>query len=273
MRERQQQIIAELGVKPTIDPSFEIQQRTRFLANELARLGLNGFALGISGGQDSLLTGLLVQSAVNQLRDQGKDVAFHALLLPYGNQADRDDALLAIETIAPDYVHDYNIDLGVDGVTKSFALTENRDVSDFSKGNVKARVRMVAQYLYANEFGLLVPGTDHAAEAVMGFFTKYGDGGADILPLSGLNKRQGRQLLKEFGAPEVFSTKAPTADLLDAKPGQEDETEFGVTYTEIDDYLEGLDIDEQSAAIIETAHEKTRHKRALPIAFTDFDNN
>lgn len=269
MRERQQQIIAELGVKPSIDPSFEIEQRTNFLADELARRGLNGFALGISGGQDSLLTGLLTQRAVNQLRDQGKDVAFHALLLPYGNQADRADAELAIQTIAPDDVHDYNIDLGVDGVTKRFTLAENRDASDYAKGNVKARMRMIAQYLYANEFRLLVPGTDHAAEAVMGFFTKYGDGGADILPLSGLNKRQGRQLLAELGAPEIFATKAPTADLLDAKPGQADETEFGITYTEIDDYLEGLDINEQSAEIIEAAHEKTRHKRELPVAFTD----
>jgi NAD+ synthase len=269
MRERQRQIIAELGVKPEIDPSFEIEQRTRFLADALARSGMNGFALGISGGQDSLLAGLLAQDAVRQLREQGKDVAFHALLLPYGDQADRADALLAVQTIAPDNVHDYNINLGVDGMTEGFATTEGYNVSDFTKGNIKARIRMTAQYMYANQLGLMVPGTDHAAEAVMGFFTKYGDGGADILPLSGLNKRQGKQLLQELGAPEIFTTKTPTADLLDAKPGQADETEFGVTYTEIDDYLEGLEVDDRPATIIEAAHEKTRHKRKLPLAFTD----
>ncbi|MBX4298572.1 NAD(+) synthase, partial [Mycobacterium tuberculosis] len=88
-------------------------------------------------------------------------------------------------------------------------------LSDFNKGNVKARTRMITQYAIAGQEGLLVIGTDHAAEAVTGFFTKYGDGGAGRLPLAGLSKRQGRSLLKELGADERLYLKVPTADLLD----------------------------------------------------------
>ena len=139
---------------------------------------------------------------------------------------------------------------------------------DFDKGNVKARMRMIAQYALAGQHGLLVIGTDHAAEAVTGFFTKYGDGGADVLPLSGLSKRQGRAILEELGAPEVFTTKAPTADLLDGRPGQTDESELGVSYALIDDYLEGHAVPDDVAAQLEARYDATEHKRALPVAYT-----
>src|SRR5690606_34047939 len=105
---------------------------------------------------------------------------------------------------------------------------------DFTKGNVKARARMIAQYAIAGQHGHLVVGTDHAAEAVTGFFTKFGDGGADVLPLSGLTKRQGKQLLEALGAPERLYLKLPTADLLDERPGQTDETDLGISYAQID---------------------------------------
>ena len=109
---------------------------------------------------------------------------------------------------------------------------------------------------------------DHAAEAVTGFFTKYGDGGADVLPLSGLSKRQGRAMLEELGAPEVFTTKAPTADLLDGRPGQTDESELGVPYALIDDYLEGRAVPDDVAVQLEARYDATEHKRALPVAYT-----
>lgn len=129
---------------------------------------------------------------------------------------------------------------------------------------------MIAQYAIAGDKGLLVVGTDHAAEAVTGFFTKYGDGGADILPLSGLTKRQGKALLRELGAPERFITKAPTADLLDATPAQADESELGLTYDTIDDYLEGKAVDASIARQIENRYTATAHKRNLPVAYPTF---
>lgn len=267
MREKQQEIIAELHTKPTIDPETEITARTAFLGNYLAATGLKGFVLGISGGQDSLLAGLLAQRAAHE-----HGAAFHALLLPYGQQADRADAEAACDFIQPDVVHDLNISQTVNAFTNTFDFADRtgaNHLSDFDKGNVKARVRMIAQYALAGNQNLLVIGTDHAAEAVTGFFTKFGDGGADILPLSGLTKRQGKMLLRKLGAPERLITKAPTADLLDNKPGQADETELGLRYDDIDDYLEGKDVDPAIAQKIEERFEATRHKRALPVAFED----
>lgn len=267
MNLQRQEIIRNLGVQPKIDIKQEIEQRARFLADYLGRSGLKGFVLGISGGQDSLLAGLLAQKAAGLRREEGHEATFHAVLLPYGTQADREDALLAIETIQPDKVHDFNIKNGVDGLAQDFENAEGRPISDYDKGNVKARMRMIAQYALASENRLLVVGTDHAAEAVTGFFTKYGDGGADILPLSGLSKRQGKALLLQLGAPEQFATKAPTADLLDVKPGQTDESELGITYDMLDDYLEGKEIDDATARKIEARYSATRHKRSEPAAY------
>ncbi len=268
MRTRQQEIITTLGVQPEIDPSVEIELRTRFLSDYLAHTGLNGFVLGISGGQDSLLAGILAKRAVELRRQSGEHADFHAILLPYGSQADREDALYACEVIQPDFTHDFDIKPGVDSIAASFEAAEDRPMRDFDKGNVKARTRMIAQYALAGDQGLLVIGTDHAAEGVTGFFTKYGDGGADILPLSGLTKRQGKQLLRELGAPELLITKQPTADLLDAKPGQTDESELGLTYEQIDDYLEGKEVDAAVAEALEQRYIATMHKRSLPVAYS-----
>lgn len=267
MRHRQQEIIHELGVKPEVTPQFEIEHRSLFLADYLAHTGLKGFVLGISGGQDSLLAGLLAQRAVELRRARGHDAQFHAALLPYGVQADRVDAEQAIKVIQPDVVHDFNIQTGVDGVASEFSRSERRDMRDFTKGNVKARMRMIAQYALAGEHGLLVIGTDHAAEAVTGFFTKYGDGGADVLPLSGLTKRQGRALLQELDVPDIFISKSPTADLLDTTPGQTDESELGLSYEQIDDYLEGKSVPAAVAAALEARYNATWHKRALPVTY------
>lgn len=269
MNPRQREIITELGVAPNINPTEEIERRSHFLADYLGKAGLNGFVLGISGGQDSLLAGLLAKRAVELRRQNGDKAAFHAMLLPYGTQADRADALEACDFIQPDVIHDFDIRTGVDGIAADFETSENRPISDFDKGNVKARVRMIAQYAIAGDQGLLVIGTDHAAEAVTGFFTKYGDGGADVLPLSGLTKRQGKALLRELGAPEHFMTKQPTADLLDARPGQTDESELGLAYDQLDDYLEGKTVSSDVVAAIEQRYRATAHKRNLPAAYTD----
>lgn len=267
MSNLQQEIIYSLGVRADINPAQEIERRVEFLSTYLSRAGMNGFVLGISGGQDSLLAGILTQRAVEHFRACGGEASFHAALLPYGAQADRDDALRACDVIAPDVVHDFNIQAGVDGFAGSYMASEGRAISDFDKGNVKARMRMIAQYAIAASERLLVIGTDHAAEAVTGFFTKYGDGAADILPLAGLTKRQGKALLRELGAPEHFMTKAPTADLLDTVPGQADEQELGLSYDMIDDYLEGKTVPAEVAAHIENRYTTTIHKRELPISY------
>jgi NAD+ synthase len=184
-------------------------------------------------------------------------------------QRDEADAQLALDFIQPAEVVDFNVKGGVDGLASDYAEALGAPISDFGKGNVKARMRMIAQYALAGEGGLLVVGTDHAAEAVTGFYTKYGDGGADVLPLSGLTKRQGRELMVHLGAPERLYQKVPTADLLDHDPGQSDEANLGLRYTDIDEFLEGGEIDQAAAEQIEARFLQTRHKRAEPVTMFD----
>ncbi|WP_022873428.1 ammonia-dependent NAD(+) synthetase [Nesterenkonia alba] len=269
MRELQAAIVEEMGVKPQIDPAEEVERRSSFLADYTRAAGAKGLVLGISGGVDSSLAGRLSQLAVEKLRASGYEAHFHAMRLPHGIQADEDDAARAVEFIAPDYTHTFNIEKAVTGVDVAFTEDFGRRLADYHRGNVKARLRMTAQYAVAGEYEALVVGTDHGAESITGFFTKYGDGGADILPNFTLNKRQVRQLLKHLGAPESLWSKAPTADLLDDNPGQLDETELGITYNEIDDYLEGRQVREEAAVLIERRYLATRHKRTVPVTLLD----
>ncbi|PJJ73474.1 NAD+ synthase [Diaminobutyricimonas aerilata] len=269
MRELQERIINDLGAKPTISPEDEIERRVGFLADYLTTSGAAGFVLGISGGQDSSLAGRLCQLAVERVRDAGQEAQFIAVRLPYGVQKDEDDAQLALQFIRADRLVTYNVKRGVDGFEDEFQDALGEEMTDFNKGNVKARARMIAQYALAGQTRSIVVGTDHAAEAITGFFTKFGDGGADILPLSGLTKRQGKALLQHLGAAERLYTKPPTADLLDDNPGQTDEANLGLTYQHIDDYLEGLEVPDEVAEAIEQRYLSTRHKRELPVAPTD----
>lgn len=270
MRELQREIIDALGARATIEPAEEVTRRRDFLVDYLGATGAGGLVLGISGGQDSSLAGRLSQLAVERVRAEGGTATFTAVRLPYRVQADESDARLALEFIRPDESIDFDIARGVDGLTAEFADATGAPLGDYHKGNVKARSRMVAQYAIAADRRALVVGTDHAAEAVTGFFTKFGDGGADILPLSGLTKRQGKELLRELGAPERLWRKPPTADLLDGKPGQTDESELGLAYDDIDDYLEGRDVAPEVAEAIEGRYRATEHKRRLPV--TPFDD-
>jgi NAD+ synthase len=269
MREQQARIIAELNVTPTIDPAAEIRRRIDFVKDYLLSSGARGVVLGISGGQDSSLAGRLCQLAVEELSVEGHSVRFVPVRLPYAVQRDEDDAQLALEFIAAETNLTFNIQRAVDGFEDEYADSAGTALPDFDKGNVKARARMVAQYAIAGANGLLVVGTDHAAEAITGFFTKYGDGGADLLPLTGLTKRQGRALLVELGAPERLYLKAPTADLLDENPGQTDEANLGISYEHIDDYLEGQAVDDEVASALERRYRSTEHKRRVPASLFD----
>lgn len=269
MRKLQAEILAEMGVRPTIDPSEEVSRRVDFLADYARASGSPGFVLGISGGIDSSLAGRLGQLAAEKLRTDGIEASFTAVRLPYQAQHDEADAQAALEFIQPDRIWTYNVAPGVDGLEGEYEQTTGKALSDFGKGNIKARTRMIAQYALAGEHRLLVIGTDHAAESVTGFFTKYGDGGADILPLFTLNKRQNQALLRYLGAPDRIVNKTPTADLLDAHPGRTDEDELGLSYSDIDDYLEGKEVSEAAAVAIETRYLATRHKRTVPVTLLD----
>ena len=269
----QEEIISELGVKSEISAAQEVTRSVDFLKDYLKRHPfLKTLVLGISGGQDSSLAGRLAQLAVEALRAETGDASYQfiAIRLPYGVQQDEADAQRALEFIKPDQSLTVNIKAAVDGEVAALAAA-GVDISDFNKGNIKARQRMITQYAIAGANAGAVIGTDHAAENITGFFTKFGDGGADILPLSRLNKRQGKALLAYLSADAAIYEKIPTADLEDGKPGLADEVALGVTYDEIDDYLEGKKVSEQAQSVIENWWLKTQHKRHLPITvFDDF---
>lgn len=264
-----EQIITELHVKPNIDAQQEINNRVNFLVEYCVKTGTNGFVLGISGGVDSTLAGKLAQLAVDQMNERGYNKKFIAVRLPYGEQLDEEDAQRALAFIKPSETVTFNIASGVDALTKTYEDAVGSAISDFNKGNIKARVRMVAQYAIAGDQKMLVLGTDHAAEAVTGFFTKYGDGGSDLLPLSGLAKSQVIKLLQVLGADQPVYEKKPTADLLDKKPQQLDETELGMTYETIDRFLTNGPISEADEQKIVERYMLSAHKRALPVTIFD----
>ncbi|MEW1906464.1 ammonia-dependent NAD(+) synthetase [Streptomyces sp. NPDC086147] len=266
----QQQIARDLQVSGTFDPAAEIERRVAFLAERLTSTGLRALVLGISGGVDSTTAGRLCQLAVERARAAGHDAVFYAMRLPYGVQADEKDAQTALDFIRPDKVLTVDVKAASDAALEACLAADVafRDPhhQDFVQGNIKARQRMIAQYAVAGAHDGLVVGTDHAAEAVSGFFTKFGDGAADVVPLTGLTKRRVRAVAAELGAPDNLVRKVPTADLETLDPGKPDEDALGVTYDEIDDFLEGKPVSREAFDAIVRRYELTEHKRQLPIA-------
>lgn len=273
MSDLQAEIIDRMKTKPEIDPEEEIRRSIDFMKDYLkAHPFFESLVLGISGGQDSTLLGKLAQMAVEELRQEtGQDTpVFIGIRLPYGDQRDEDEAMDAMEWIQPDKVFHIDIKGQVDALV-NVMTDQGISVSDFNKGNIKARERMVAQYAVAGEYSGAVLGSDHSAENVTGFFTKHGDGASDLNPLFRLNKRQGTALLKYLDCPAHLYEKVPTADLEEDKPGLSDEDKLGVSYQSIDDYLEGKDIPEEDRQTIEDWYKQTEHKRHLPVTpFDDF---
>lgn len=270
--EAQREIAADLGVSATFDVAAEADRRTGFLVRVLVDSGMSSFVLGISGGVDSAVAGALCRAAVERRRADDPDAAFIAMRLPYGAQSDEDDAQLVIDLLRPDSVLTADVrpasDAALAAVEDGGLHFDSEHQRDFVLGNIKARQRMVVQYAVAGTRSGLVVGTDHAAEAITGFFTKYGDGGVDVVPLSGLTKRQVRELGSELGLPDRIVAKVPTADLHSLQPQRPDEDELGVSYRDIDAFLEGEDVDDHVATALIQRYHTTAHKRATPTAPT-----
>lgn len=273
-------IVREMRVQPSIDAEFEIKRRVDFIAKQLEKANCKRLVLGISGGIDSSTCGRLAQLAVNQLNNKhgGDSYQFIAVRLPYNTQADEADAQTALAFIQPDIQTTMNVQPGADAIheqtlkaLQSTGLSLPNDAAiDFAKGNVKARTRMVLQYEIAALTGALVLGTDHSAENITGFYTKWGDGACDLAPLFGLSKRQVRQVAKALGAPELLITKTPTADLESLDPQKADEAALGLSYDEIDDFLEGKAVSEEVTSKLISIYQRTEHKRQpIPTVYDD----
>lgn len=268
------EIIAEMRVLPQIDPDFEVKRRVSFIKQQLLASPCKHLVLGISGGIDSCTLGRLAQLAVDELNAEQPEqsFAFVAVRLPYDTQADEADAQDSIAFIQPTHQVAVNIQAGVEGIHNATSqalndvnlLPDSATKIDFVKGNVKARTRMVVQYEIAGMLNGLVLGTDHSAENITGFYTKYGDGACDLAPLFGLNKRQVRQIAAYLGAPEQVIHKAPTADLESLNPQLADEQALGLSYDQIDDFLEGRKVEPEVADRLIAIYQNTQHKR-VPI--------
>ncbi len=263
-----QKIREEMKVLATIDPVFEIERRIAFIKKKLTAAHSKFLVLGISGGVDSTTCGRLAQLAINELNAEHNttDYQFIAVRLPYGIQQDEDEAQLALQFICPSQSISINIQSGVEGMHQSVLHaisneTFSAEKVDFVKGNVKARMRMIAQYEVAGLVNGLVLGTDHSAENITGFYTKFGDGACDLAPLFGLNKRQIRRIAQHLGAPESLVAKVPTADLEELAPQKTDESALLVTYDEIDDFLEGKPVSDFVSNRLIDIYLKTQHKR------------
>jgi NAD+ synthase len=263
-----QQILSEWAVQPTEERfwAVEVINRVRFIQDTMIEACRSRLVLGISGGVDSLVAGRLCQIAVEGLRATHPEAQFIAVRLPYGTQADEESAQAAIKFICPDRTDTVDIKSSVDALHAAvIAAAENNSFSesqqDFERGNVKARVRMTVQYEIAALNGGLVVGTDHNAEAVTGFYTKWGDGACDLLPLRGLNKRQVRLLARAMGAAPELYKKAATADLESLRPQLSDEDALGIPYDVLDDFLEGKPVSDAYLKRIKYQYLKTQHKR------------
>ncbi|MFD0961463.1 ammonia-dependent NAD(+) synthetase [Paenibacillus chungangensis] len=261
----QKQIIERLGVKPLINPQEEIRKRVDFLKEYVKKSGASGLLIAISGGIDSAVAAGLCKRATDELSEEtGQPYMTLGVFQPYGQQSDIADSYAVAEALGLAHKAETNIEEAVDEISLEVehafkSLGMPRHISRGGKGNVKARTRMVVQYALAFDLNLLVVGTDHASEALTGFFTKWGDGAVDITPLSSLNKRQVRELASHLGVPQSVLDKAPTAGLWD---GQTDEGELGIKYSDNNDYLEGKEISPDIREKLERQYLKTEHKRS-----------
>ncbi len=225
------------------------------------RSGKQTAIIGLSGGVDSSLVCHLAAKAIGA----GNVYAFH---MPYSqNPQDERDAQGYAKKLGVNY-RKIEMRRVVDALSETF-----RPTNRIASGNLRVRARMVALYTYANEFGGLVLGTGNRSELLLGYFTKFGDGGCDLLPIGSLYKSQVWRLAESAGVPEMIINKAPSAGMWE---NQTDEKELGVEYELIDKILvshfdlkmkwEALEpyFDKAKVSRVRHLHESTQHKRILP---------
>ena len=238
---------------------MELSQKIAdWIKQKVTEARAKGCVLGLSGGVDSAVAALLCQKAFPK--------ETRALILPCHSLSEDIKA-------AQDFAKKFALQAKVIDLTMAFetlyiALEGKtyKDEMDLPIANLKPRLRMLTLYYFANKMNYLVVGTGNRSELTMGYFTKYGDGGVDILPLGDLLKAEVNKLAAELGVPREIIDKAPSAGLW---AGQTDEGEMGITYAELDKILSGelKDISQETIGLVKGREALSRHKRALPDIF------
>ncbi len=231
-----------------------------WLREKVKQSGTKGLIVGISGGIDSALVSFLIKKAFPE--------DSMGIIMPCkSNPKDREDALDVVQACGIKH-----IEVELTQVHDSLFQTVTRALGEellkgaghnlrLSDANLRARLRMSTLYSVANALNYLVVGTDNAAEVYTGYFTKYGDGGVDILPITHLKKRDVYAWSRHLGVPQSVLDRPPSAGLWE---GQTDELEMGTSYTMVDSLLEGKEIPERDREIIERLHKRSEHKRRMP---------
>ena len=221
----------------------------KFLKEYLEKSHLDSYVLGLSGGVDSSLVAAIARKAV------GKDRLYcYAINV----ESNRQDILDAVEVSKQLDVNLQVIDLTETYFSYQKALARQDEFTRLTKSNLKVRMRMAALFAFAQEKRGLVLGTDNADERYVGYFTKYGDGAADVLPIVHLTKAEVREASKLYGLDEKLANRVASAGLFE---GQTDEGEMGITYKDLDNYLLGNEVDEKVKMRIEYLHKISEHKR------------
>jgi NAD+ synthase len=250
-------------VVPTRDPGLLAEFLSHWIRERVEEAGVDGVVFGLSGGIDSAVVCGLAARALGPARCLG-------LILPIGNVREDEElarrvaAVYGVKAIEPDLVPAFDALESVLSAVRDAAAIEARNEADarLAAANLKPRLRMMALYFFANLRNALVVGTGNKAELTVGYFTKHGDGGVDLLPLGDLTKAEVRALARELDVPERVIERAPSAGLW---PGQTDEEEMGLLYVDIDRFLaEGSSGDQEVDASIRRRHEASEHKRGLP---------
>ncbi len=241
----------------------KIEKTVEWLRQKVKEANCNGLIVGVSGGIDSAVVTYLIKKAF-------PDNSMGVIMSIKSNPNDRLDALKVIDGCKIEYL-DLDLTDEQEGILtkvidnlkdKNLYKEENLRMTD---ANLRARTRMATVYTIANNLGYLVVGTDNAAEIHTGYFTKYGDGGVDLVPLANLTKREVYEWAKILGVHEDIINKAPSAGLWE---GQTDENEMGTTYNYIDDIVEGKfeNVPQKDREIIDRLHRISEHKRNTPSA-------
>lgn len=241
-----------------------VERITAFIRNVVEEANAEGVVVGLSGGVDSSTTAFLCVKAL------GKDRVLGIIMPERGvtREEDVDDALKVCEILGIDYKF-----VEINPMVDVF-LNELGEGNRIAVANLKPRIRMIINYYFANNLRRLVAGTGNKSELMTGYYTKYGDGGVDFLPIGDLYKTEVFELAKFLGVPERIIKKAPSAGLW---IGQTDEGELGITYAKLDTILKALekgvkpeeipkkyDVSEEEVKRVLEMVERSRHKREPP---------